>query len=433
MSNVPKRMVERVLRMLARRVISVNHPDVIGVTGSTGKTTTVRACAAALTPARRVRSSSGNYNNEIGVPLSVLHEMSGGRSIARWAGIGLRGLQQAMRRNPLYPQVLVLELGADKPGDIAYLVEWLRPTVGVVTGASATHLSAFGSISAVAEEKCKLVEALPRDGLCVLAADEPVVYAMRQRTAARVLTYGFGPKADVMGGDVSYQSRTDDGAMATGMRGTIRFAHQTAALDLPYVIGGQAVYAALAAAAVGLGYGIDLADTVKRLRDFVPPPGRMRLIAGIKQTSVIDDSYNSSPLAAQAAVRVLTQLPCPRGRKFAVLGDMLELGAIAGRAHRELGGQVARLKLHTLVCVGELARDIARGAREAGMSEDRIFGFPAAAEAGRFLQDRVRSGDVLLVKGSQALRLERLVKELMAEPERAQELLVRQGLEWGSG
>lgn len=432
MRQFGKKILQHILRRFARSVLRRYHPEIVAVTGSVGKTTTVQACALVLAGSRPLRASEKNYNNELGVPLSILGASSGGRSLLRWARVMRRALRLIFGPDTGYPEVLVLELGADKPGDIGYLVEWLKPQVGVVTSASATHLENFSGISAVAEEKGRLPRSLSRGALAVLNADEPLVLGMRLRTAAGVLTYGLGPHADVSGSAVQFACQLPASAppVCNGTQCTVRFRDQTATLSLPHVLGSQLLYPALAAIAVGTRYGVTLAEAARRLREFVPPPGRMRLVAGIKGIAIIDDSYNSSPQAAQAAVRVFALMPAAGGRKFAVLGDMLELGSIAGRAHRELGGQVARVKIHALVCVGELARDIGRGAVLAGMPEELVYTFADARSAGRFLQDRIHPRDLLLVKGSQGVRLERVVKELMAEPERAGELLVRQGPDW---
>ena len=200
---------------------------------------------------------------------------------------------------------------------------------------------------------------------------------------------------------------------------------------LPKVVGQHLVYTALAAIAVGLAHGLNLHAIMESLRKFEPPKGRMNIILGIKNTLLIDDTYNSSPLAAAKALRQLSLINFnQRHKKYAVLGDMLELGGFSEQAHQELGQAVAERKIDYLVTVGEKARDIVRGAVGRGMPKDDCFSFAAAEEAGKFLQPRIAEGDLLLVKGSQGMRMEKIVKELMAEPWRAKELLVRQGREW---
>jgi UDP-N-acetylmuramoyl-tripeptide--D-alanyl-D-alanine ligase len=200
---------------------------------------------------------------------------------------------------------------------------------------------------------------------------------------------------------------------------------------LPEVIGMAAVYAALAAMAVGVAFEMNLVEMAGALKNFVSPKGRMKLIPGIKHTLIIDDTYNSSPQSSLAAIDFIKRIETSEPfRKIAVLGDMLELGSYSVEGHREVGAALAKAKFDLVVTVGELARDIGRGAKEAGLTEEQIFNFSHNNEAGRFIQDRLKEGDLLLIKGSQGARMEQVVKELMADPLKAGELLVRQGQEW---
>lgn len=423
-----KRLLISVLRFLARAVLAKYRPDIVGVTGSVGKTSATSAIATVLASTYAVGRPPKNYNNEIGLPLAVLGVASGGRSILAWLRVIGHGVRLIVSRTP-YPKILVLELGADHPGDIPSLVSLVRPRVGVVTAIGQAHLEFFETLDAVAREKGMLITRLPHNGIAVLNADDTLVRAMQARTRARAITYGFAPGADVRASELSCFGPVD-GGVSVGMRCSVTAGPETVTLELPNVLGRHLVSTALSALAVGTAYGLTLAESATALSGWQPQPGRMRVLAGIKGTTIIDDTYNSSPLAAHAAVQVLRDLPSGEHRKFAVLGDMLELGATSEDAHRELGEAVAASGADELVCVGERARDIARGAQAAGMPADRCYEFPDTVTAGVFLQGRLAAGDILLVKASQGIRLERLVKELMAEPQRASELLARQGSEW---
>ncbi|MFA5754455.1 MAG: cyanophycin synthetase, partial [Patescibacteria group bacterium] len=192
-----------------------------------------------------------------------------------------------------------------------------------------------------------------------------------------------------------------------------------------------APYAALAAAAVGLYFEMNLVEIALALKDFSLPKGRMNVLPGIKHTFIIDDTYNSSPEAVIAALSVLSRIKIdPEASKYAVLGDMLEIGAYTEEGHQLVGRKLVESGISRLIAVGERSRDIIRGAKDAGLEDDFIFYFDNSEDAGKFLQDRVKAGDIILVKGSQGVRMEKAVKEIMAEPERAAELLVRQGKEW---
>jgi UDP-N-acetylmuramyl pentapeptide synthase len=192
-----------------------------------------------------------------------------------------------------------------------------------------------------------------------------------------------------------------------------------------------ALYAALAAAAVAIYFDFNLVEVAQALSDFSLPKGRMNLLPGIKHTFIIDDTYNSSPEAALAAIDVLRRVKIDvSAEKYAVMGDMLEIGSYTEEGHRLVGAKIAESGINHLLAVGEKARDFIRGAKEAGLEDDYIFYFDKPEEAGKFLQNRIKAGDVLLIKGSQGARMEKVVKELMAEPERAEELIVRQGKDW---
>ncbi|MCF7860237.1 hypothetical protein K9M09_01285, partial [Patescibacteria group bacterium] len=191
------------------------------------------------------------------------------------------------------------------------------------------------------------------------------------------------------------------------------------------------VYAALAAAAVALHLGLNLMEIATALRSCRLPAGRMQLLPGIKHSFIIDDTYNASPESSVAALKVLGNIKIDKNSsRYAILGDMLEVGAYSEEGHKLVGQEVFHNNIDYLISVGERSRDIDRGAQLAGMSPDFIFHFDDTETAGLFIQERLRAGDVLLLKGSQGVRMEKIVKEIMEEPNRANELLVRQGSSW---
>lgn len=431
MRSLVRHLIVRRLRRLSGEILASYAPMIVAVTGSAGKTGTVSAIQTALRGRFRVRASLKNYNTELGVPLSILGEASPRRSIAGWFRVFAAGQRLLVAKDPAYPEMLVLEFGADRPGDIALLTELAPPNVGVVTAVGPTHLERFESIDAIAREKSFVISRLQNDGLAILNVDDPRVAAMAGLTKARVIRYGFSERADVRASDVRLRHEAVVRTVADvhGVVAKIHASGNVVPLELPHVVGQHQLGYALAAIAVAAGRGMNLHESTQALRDFVPSPGRLRLLPGVKRTLLLDDSYNSSPNAALAALKVAAQIPNP-GRTIAVLGDMAELGSYTQTGHEEVGRAVPTAGIHTLVTVGEKARTIGRAASAAGLSEEQVFHFGRSEEAGRFLQDRIREGDLVLVKGSQVARTEKIVKELMAEPERAPELLVRQGKEW---
>ncbi|MFA5128453.1 MAG: UDP-N-acetylmuramoyl-tripeptide--D-alanyl-D-alanine ligase [Patescibacteria group bacterium] len=424
-----KKIVQKILYFLAKRVLKKYEPEVIGITGSMGKTSTKEAIFAVLSSKFRARQNLKNYNNELGVPLSILGSESGSKSVLKWLGIFFHGIKLILVRDADYPQILVLEMGADHPGDIKYLTELAPCKVGVVTGIGPAHLEFFESIEKIIKEKRIVVSNLKPEGFAVLNRDDEKVYEIREKTRGKILTYGFSSDAEVRAQE---EGMIGEGVEISGMNFKLSYAGAMVPIFLPGVLGRQHIYAALAGAAVGITYGMNLVEVAESLKRYQAPKGRMNLILGIKRTLIIDDTYNASPIPTEVALEVMKsiKLPAEDDKKFAVLGDMLELGSFSEEGHKQVGRAVAASGVDYLVTVGERSRDIARAAKEAGMSEDKISNFPTPEEAGLFVQGKMKQGDVVLVKGSQGMRMEKVVKELMAEPLRAYELLVRQDLSW---
>lgn len=427
MANPAKKVLVTVLASFARAVVRKYQPTIVGVTGSVGKTSTKEAVYTVLAAHRLVRRNIKSYNNELGLPLTILGHESGGRSLLAWLRIKMSALRLLLTRDASYPSVLVLEMGADRPGDIAFLTSIAPPTIAVVTAIAAVHTEFFGTIENVAKEKGTLVRRLIHGGTAVLNADDERVRALKGATSGASVTYGWSPDADVRGSDLAFSNGGD--AISFGSSFKIAYRGNVVPAFLPGVVGKPQASAALAAAAVGLSLGMNLVDIVAALRSYAPPPGRMRLVPGVKRTMLLDDTYNASPMAVVAALDTLRDLN-GFSRRIAALGTMTELGRYSDEGHRDVGTHAALLNLDLLVTVGHEAKRVAETARERGMDESKIFSFAAAPEAGRFLQDRLHENDLVLVKGSQAMRMEKIVKELMAEPERASDLLVRQGPEW---
>jgi UDP-N-acetylmuramoyl-tripeptide--D-alanyl-D-alanine ligase len=424
-----KKFVQKILYILARAVLKKYKPDVVGITGSMGKTSTREAVFAVLSSKFRVRQNLKNYNNELGVPLSILGAESGFKSVFKWLGVFFRGLRLILFRDASYPEILVLEMGADRPGNIKYLTDLAPCKVGVVTGIGPAHLEFFESVEKIIKEKRTIISHLEPEGFAVLNRDDEKVYEMRDKTRAKVLTYGFHADALVKAME---EGVVGQGVGIEGVNFKLSHAGAMVPIFLPGVLGKQHIYAALAGAAVGIIYHMNLVEISEGLKKYNAPKGRMNLVPGIKHTLIIDDTYNASPIPTEVALEVLQSvvLPAEDDKKFAVLGDMLELGGFSEEGHRQVGRAAAKSGVDYLVTVGERSRDIVRAALEAGMGEDRVSNFPTPEEAGLFVQGKMKQGDVALVKGSQGMRMEKVVKELMAEPLRACEFLVRQENEW---
>lgn len=441
-------MLESYLGKAAKAAIKREGMFVVAVTGSIGKSTAKQAIGAVLRsdlPDHGVRVTSKNYNNELGVPLTVFGRPAPGRNPVSW--FTLLGVA-TMARLGLWRsgiRVLVLEMGADKPGDIGYLTSLAAPDVAVVTaissedsGATPVHAANYPTIEALVEEKSQLVRNMRTGGTAVLNADDARVFAMRHLTHEHVLTFGEADGADVRISKV--QVRMDDaaeGKKPVGLDISLECYQRTCELFIPGVYGRSIAYAVAAAVAVGQAMDVPEEQVAGMAMAFAPMPGRTRIIEGIKKTTLFDDSYNASPSSTLSSLRDLAALPlAPGQRRAACIGEMRELGDTAEAMHRMVGAEAARLGLDLLVVCGIFAHAMAEGALANGMNPEAVKVIEDTPEAGLFLQDWIKPGDVVLAKASEGtqktkgVRMERVIKELMADPMRADQLLVRQGAVW---
>ncbi|HEY4518106.1 MAG TPA: UDP-N-acetylmuramoyl-tripeptide--D-alanyl-D-alanine ligase [Candidatus Paceibacterota bacterium] len=437
-----KKIIVKILQWEARLLLARYKPHIIGVTGSVGKTSTKDAIAAALSSSLHIRKNEKSYNSEFGVPLTILDLKStwGGfvTNIFGWSFNILVGLWRACTYGLPTSTYFVLEMGADHPGDIASLVKWARPEIGVVTGLGGevpVHVEFFPSVESLVSEKGRLLEALPATGVAVLNRDDARVWDMRELTRARVVSFGTSADANVKadGLRVSY----DASGKPKGISFRVDIDGKSIPVRLCGALGKGHMYAALAALAVANELGVNLLNAVAALEGHKTPPGRLRVLAGINGSTLIDDTYNSSPAAVKVALEVLHELEiaaphfaeASRGKKIAVLGDMMELGEYGEQEHRKVGGWLPGVA-DVLVCVGERSKWVGEEAQKDGFKKENIYYFADSVSASDFLKTFVKPNDVVLLKASQSIRLEKATEMLLPEPSRASELLVRQDKEW---
>jgi UDP-N-acetylmuramoyl-tripeptide--D-alanyl-D-alanine ligase len=358
-----------------RRKLSLK---VIGITGSVGKSTTKELVAEVLSQRYRTLKNQGNLNNEIGLPLTML------------------SLNEVHQR-------AVLEMGFYVPGEIAFLCDLALPEIGVVTNIGTVHAERAGTQADIARGKSELVQALPPapQGVAILNYDDPWVRDMAGLTKARVFFYGLDPQADLWADGV-------EGLGLEGIRFRLHYQREVLYLRIP-LIGRHSVHAALRATAVGLADGLTWQEIIEGLRS-----GRAQLRLMTTRTEggalILDDSYNASPESTLAALNLLEEL---EGRKVAVLGDMLELGIYEAEGHEMVGARAAQVA-DLLIAVGERARIIASAALQAGFPDERLLTFPDVPQVIDYLKENLENGDVVLVKGSHGMHMERIVAALEA-------------------
>lgn len=420
------RSVESMLRIMAVALLKRHRPIVIGITGSVGKSSTKEAIATVLSARFRVRQSPGNFNNEIGIPLTILGSLDTKRSRLRLVVAPFRFLLTFVLPRSRYPEILILELGIDRVGDMEYLLEFLSPVVGVLTTISTSHLEFFKSLSVVSREKGKLILSLPKNGLAVLNADEPRVMKFRDKTKAAVLSYGFDESADVRGTHVAFFR--DTAALPIGSSFKLEYEGKSIPVRLPNIIAEHHISAALAAAAVGIFFKMNPLEVAEALRNFQSLPGRMRLFNGVHRALLIDDTYNASPKSLLAALKTLGKLE--GSRRVVVLGDMLELGADSDQAHRDVAGWIREHDIHEVFLLGTGMLLAKEELERANFPSEHLHWFSDPESLGDQLVAFLREGDLVLLKGSQGMRLEKAVEMALLEPSSARAFLCRQSDEW---
>ncbi|MGM0369219.1 MAG: UDP-N-acetylmuramoyl-tripeptide--D-alanyl-D-alanine ligase [Bacillota bacterium] len=367
----------KALQDLAAYYLQQFSIPVIAVTGSTGKTTTKDLIAAVVGQRYKTLKTKGNFNNQIGLPLTLLELDSS-------------------------YQAVVLEMGMRGLGQIARLAEIAQPDIGVITNVGLTHIELLGTVEKIAEAKSELVQSLPSTGLAVLNSDDRRVKEMTDKTTARTIYYGLKEEADLQG--VQVETLADD---------RVRFELVQADENLEIILGMPGeynVYNALAAIAVGLELDLDLEEISSGLATASLTEKRNQIITTDLGLKIINDTYNANPTSVAAGINTLVKIA--DGRTIAVLGDMLELGDIAKGEHYRVGSIVVEQEIDYLITIGELATEIARGAADKNNGQTTIFSYQDKLAAIAKLKEIIVSKDTILVKASRGMELEEVVESI---------------------
>ncbi len=421
-------ILEKALRFLARAVIAKYDPKIVGITGSVGKTSAKEATVLVLGSKFRVRGSEKNYNNEIGIPLTVLGSEGGGASFFGWMRVFAKGAFLLIFPWE-YPEILVLEMAIDRPQDMDYLLSFVSPNVGVITNISSSHEEFFGSLEDIAKEKWKLAEGVKKEGVVIVNGDDENITKVRDGFSGRIVIFGFQEGADVQATDANFNYSD---RKISGISFKLNHQGKIVPFRLPHILAFHQVYAVLAAVSVGMQFRINLVEMAQSLENFFPPCGRMNLLEGKNEINIVDDTYNSSPTSALAALRALATVSARR--KIVVLGDMLELGKESERRHFEVVAEVFSSGAELFFAVGrrmkEATQDYLRSNGRMDMDEKKVLYFSDPVSCARELKKIVERNDLILVKGSQSMRMEKIVEEIMEKKFDARELLCRQSREW---
>jgi len=426
MKKVFKQFVVRILEWEAKRVISRYKPKVVAVVGSVGKTSTKDAIATALSISYRVGKSKKSYNSEFGVPLAILGAESGAGDVFRWTHILFDGFLLGLFDHE-YPEILVLEVGADRPGDILRTAGWIKTDVVVATvyGDVPVHIEYFGSREELVHEDREILKTLKPEGTLIVNADDEASLSFVEVWQGAVKKVSL-QKGDIVGRQ--YQIEIGDDEFPEGFSVLVEVGGVSTPVRMHHVLGEQHIYPLLIAGGVASVFDIEMPKAMQALARHETPLGRMKIIKGIHGTCILDDTYNAAPAAVKAGLIALRNTKV-KGRKIAVLGDMMELGVHSIEQHKKIG-RLAASVCDILITSGVRSMTMANEALEAGMKAESVTHVEDAYKAGEKLKDILKAGDIILVKGSQSMRMERAIEQIMAEPTRKAELLVRQDGEW---
>ncbi len=414
-----KILLKSILGIITRMIIKKYNPYIIAVTGSVGKTSTKEAIVSVLSNDFSVKGSAGNLNTEFGAPLVFFDHTEAVGGVFDWIKIITKGVRLLIFRDSNYAKVIVSEMAADKPGDIGYLSSIIKPHTAVITavGETPVHVEFYKNAEDVAKEKEKILSFLPKNkGTAILCLDDRFVANMRGKETHRI-TFGFNEGADI-------QIKNFKNSLS-GISFNILYEKENISLFVPQCIGRSSAYSVTAAFAVGVSLGMKPGNiSVNNIKSL---PGRLSLIEGKNKSTIIDGSYNASPVSVISALDCLEELPGKR--KIAVIGDMLELGTHSLGEHQKVAEKALSF-CDYLLLVGNFSNKTKDNILKKGFKKDHIFSFVKSEEALSFLSDIISSGDLVLVKGSQGVRTEKIVFGIMRYPEMAGNLLVRQSSYW---
>ena len=403
-----KRQILRTwLRFLASKILAKYQPQIVAITGSTGKTSTKDAIFAVLDDgSKKVAKTWENLNTEFGVTANIIDPTFKGTqvedklrlSIGNVISLTLEAFKSIVSK-VAYPHILILELAADRPGDIQYFMEFIKPEVGILTNIGDVHLEFFGSKAELVEEKSKLIANVSEQGLAILNQDDEFSNLVAQRTLANKVLVSTKDPADWQAVDI--------GVGSSGIHFSVVHKNEQINVSLP-IYGQQFIYSILTALAVADYFNVSLQQAVERLSNFKPAPARFEKIS-LGNLTIIDDTYNANPTSTIAALQSLARLG-KQNRKVAILGDMRELGSAYEKGHKQVG-RVAAITTELLLTVGLGGELIGKVAVESGLSPDKVvnLGDMDVASMGDVISKNLQDNDIVLIKGSRAVHMDKIV------------------------
>lgn len=403
-----RRFIQYILRYLAKLILWRYKPLIIGVTGSVGKTSTKEAIYTVLKKRFRVERNVFNLNTEIGMPLTIIKGKDAKQNIFLWFYNFFHTFWLFIFKTKTYPEILVLEMSEDAPGMIKYLVDLARPKIGIITtiGDPPVHLEYYKNINELIEEISYLPQSLSFNDTIILNADNPLVLNFKDKTVAKVFSYGFSENSDVK--ITEYKLINTGNLENIGMNFRLEASGSFVPVKLEGVFGKGQIYALSAAAAVGISLDMNLIEISEAMGDYQIVKGRTKFMRGINNSWLLDDSYNACPDSVRVAFDLFKEIPAKR--KIVALGDMKELGENSKQAHIEIGKNIANVA-QVFIAVGE-EMALAKQIIDDEYSNVETFWFKDSQEAKALIKKMIKQGDLVLIKGSRAMEMEKITDEL---------------------
>ena len=422
-----KYYIQNLLGKIAKAVLEKYKPKVIAITGSVGKTSTREAIFAVVSQKYEARTNIKNYNNEFGLPFTILNVDSPKRNPIKWLGLFFKAMRLMYSHQP-YPEVLVLEMGIDKPGDMDYLRSIVRPDVAVLTAIGISHIEFFKTHETVLREKKKIFKHFEPENVAILNFDDEKVLSILPELKSKVLTYGKGPGANIH--VKNHRTVFSTSQKMYGVEFDVEVKGEHVKVFISSKVGIPHVMSCAAGVAVGVSLNMSLGEIQKGLENYKPQPGRLAVIPGKHHSVIIDDTYNSAPNSALVAIQELEDFPGTN--KIAVMGDMLELGHLTEESHLEVGNALAHSGIDHFVLVGKHSKAIEKTLSSERIPADRVHWFKNSTDAISHVEGLLsrHHKSIVLVKGSQGVRMEKIVRAVMADQSQAAWLLCRQDPSW---
>lgn len=425
-----KEYIKKILSHFASLVIKKYKPKIIVIIGSVGKTSTREMIYSLLSKKFFVRKNEKSFTNQIGIPLVIIGGGFDGNIFVTW----LKNIFVAFKiliKKTKYPNYLILEVDNDKPEDLETIRKIFNPDFVVVTaiGDIPPHVEVFGDKESVVQSYRNYLHSIPNHTKIVFNKDDHYTRILSEEMNRQKIACTINGDGDINADNIVYlYGKVGETTVPTGISCDIGMKNSKQKITIFDSIGYHSQYATLLACGLGVFLNLDFYDNLSVLSKYKVLPGRMRIIQGIKDTTIIDDSYNSSPVAINESLKAFGDLKVS-GNKIVVVGDMLELGKYSSEEHKKLASKIKDIS-DFIICVGIRTKLTKEELLNHGFPKEKLEYFDSSIKAGQFLQTNIQKGDCVFIKGSQSMRMEKTVEEIMRHPEDKKDLLVRQEKEW---